>query len=177
MGGHFGTTGMWYKDGVFYELEDTHVNFFLNHYEILGFNIEEKEQLCRENGLAPDAPQCAEDNPARTVLVTEALKRGAIRIRFYRGSTTVQCYDKNDTHCYEQLQNCIIDGSNKCFGPSLTVKDINGWCEDLNSMGWGKQISDLTAGSKHQQNYKYIDSYAKKTRQSLFSASAKAQIP
>lgn len=40
MGGHFGTTGMWYKDGVFYELEDTHVNFFLNHYEILGFSIE-----------------------------------------------------------------------------------------------------------------------------------------
>ena len=34
MGGHFGTTGMWYKDGIFYELEDTHVNFFLNHYEM-----------------------------------------------------------------------------------------------------------------------------------------------
>lgn len=49
--------------------------------------------------------------------------------------------------------------------------------KDLNSMGWGKQISDLTASSKHQQNYIYIDSYAKKTRQSLFSASANAQIP
>ena len=157
MGGHFGTTGMWYKDGVFYELEDTHVNFFLNHYEILGFNIEEKEQLCIENGLAPDARQCAEDNPARAVLVTEDLKHGAIRIRFYRGSTTVQCYDKNDAHCYEQLQNCIIDGSNKCFGPSLTVKDIKGWGENLNSMGWGKQISEFTAGSKHQQNYQYIN--------------------
>ena len=157
MGGHFGTTGMWYKDGVFYELEDTHVNFFLNHYEILGFNIEEKEQLCIENGLAPDAKQCAEDNPARAVLVTEALKRGAIRIRFYRGSTTVQCYYKNDAHCYEQLQNCIIDGSNKCFGTSLTVKDVNGWGENLNSMGWGKQISEFTAGSNHKQDYQYIN--------------------
>lgn len=146
-------------------------------YSALIFNIEEKEQLCRENGLAPDATLCAEDNPARAVIVTEALKRGAIRIRFYRGSTTVQCYDKNDTHCYEQLQNCIINGSNKCFGPFLTVKDINGWYEYLNSMGCGKQISDLTASSKHQQNYIYIDSYAKKTRQSLFSASANAQIP
>lgn len=146
-------------------------------YSALIFNIEEKEQLCRENGLAPDATLCAEDNPARAVIVTKALKRGAIRIRFYRGSTTVQCYDKNDTHCYEQLQNCIINGSNKCFGPFLTVKDINGWYEYLNSMGCGKQISDLTASSKHQQNYIYIDSYAKKTRQSLFSASANAQIP
>lgn len=157
MGSYFGTTGMWYKDGVFYELEDTHVNFFLNHYEILGLNIEEKEQLCRENGLAPDATQCAEDNPARTVLVTEALKRGAIRIRFYRGSTTVQCYNKDDALCFEQLQNCIIDGSNKCFGPTLTVKDINGWGENLNSMGWGKQISDFTAGSNHKQDYQYIN--------------------
>ena len=116
MGSHFGTTGMWYKDGVFYELEDTHVNFFLNYYEILGFNSDEKEALCVANGLAPDA-----------------------------------------THCYEQLQNCVIDGSNKCFGPSLTVKDVKGWGENLNSMGWGKQISDFTAGSTHQQNYQYIN--------------------
>ena len=159
MGGHFGTTGMWYKDGVFYELEDTHVNFFLNHFEILGFSKEEKAALCVENGLAPDATQCAEDNPARAVLVTEALKRGAIRIRFYRGSTTVQCYSKDDSRSLEQLKNCIIDGSNKCFGPSLTVKDTNGWGENLNSMGWGKQISDFTAGSNHQQNYQYKNLY------------------
>ena len=157
MGGHFGTTGMWYKDGVFYELEDTHVNFFLNHHEILGFNIEEKQQLCLENGLAADATQCAEDNPARTVLVTEALKRGAIRIRFYRGSTTVQCYSKDDSCSLEQLKNCIIDGSNKCFGPSLTVKDINGWRENLNSMGWGKQICDFISDSNHLQSYQYIN--------------------
>lgn len=155
MGGYFGTTGMWYKDGVFYELEDTHVNFFLNHYELLGFTTEEKKALCLANGLTADATYCEEGNPARTVLVTEALKRGAIRIRFYHGSTTVQCYDKNDSHCYEQLQNCLIDGSNKCFGLSLTVKDVNGWGEDLNSMGWSKQISEFTAGSKHQQKYQY----------------------
>ena len=159
MGGHFGTTGMWYKDGVFYELEDTHVNFFLNHYEILGFNIEEKEKLCVENGLAADATYCAEDTPARAVLVTEALKRGAIRIRFYGSSTTVQCYKKDDPLSCEQLQNCIIDGSNKCFGPSLTVKDTYGWGENLNNFGWGKQISDFTADSNHKQDYQYRNLY------------------
>ena len=155
MRGHFGTTGMWYKDGVFYELEDTHINFFLNHYEILGFSKEEKEALCVANGLAPNATYCAEQTSAREKLVIEVLKRGAIRIRFYGESTTVQCYSKDNPHSYEQLQNCVIDGSNKCFGPVLTVKDINGWGENLNSFGWGKQISAFIAGSNHQQDYQY----------------------
>ena len=159
MGGYLGTTGMWYKDGVFYELEDTHVNFFLNHYEILGFNIEEKHSLCITNGLSANATLCEEMSDARNAQVTEVLKRGAIRIRFYRGSTTVQCFDKNDALCFEQLQNCIIDGTGKCFGPSLTVKDTKGWGENLNSMCWGKQISDFTAGSSHKQNYQYKNLY------------------
>ena len=122
---------------------------------MLGFDIEEKEKLCVENELAADATYCAEDTPARAVLVTEALKRGAIRIRFYGSSTTIQCYKKDDPLSYEQLQNCIIDGSNKCFGPSLTVKDTYDWGENLNSFGWDKQISDFTAGSDHQQDYQY----------------------
>ena len=123
------------------------------------FFVDGQEKLCVENGLAADATYCAEDTPARAVLVTEALKRGAIRIRFYGSSTTIQCYKKDDPLSYEQLQNCIIDGSNKCFGPSLTVKDTYGWGENLNNFGWGKQISDFTAGSNHKQDYQYRNLY------------------
>ena len=52
MGQHYGTTGMWYKDGLFYELLDTHVNFFLNNPEKLGFTQNEKscalKTLCHQ---------------------------------------------------------------------------------------------------------------------------------
>ena len=55
MAGFYGTTGMWYKNGTFYELDDTHVNFFLQHPEKLGFSQEEKQQMCIANNLPPDA--------------------------------------------------------------------------------------------------------------------------
>ena len=42
---------LWYKDGTFFDVETTHVNFFLNHPDLLGFAQEEKEFLCVKNGL------------------------------------------------------------------------------------------------------------------------------
>jgi len=51
MGSYFGTTGMWYKNGTFYELKTTHVEFFLQNPEKLGFTQEEKERLCIEHGF------------------------------------------------------------------------------------------------------------------------------
>ena len=33
---------LWYKDGAFFDVETTHVNFFLNHPDLLGFTKEEK---------------------------------------------------------------------------------------------------------------------------------------
>ena len=95
---------LWYKDGAFFDVETTHVNFFLNHPDLLGFTKEEKEALCVKNGLAADATFCPEPSEQRDNLVLEVLKRGAIRIRFYGGQTSVQCYDHNDDRCYLQLK-------------------------------------------------------------------------
>ena len=65
MGSYMGSIGMWYKDGIFYELENRHINFFLKHPEILGFSEEEKQKLCESNGLPADAIYCDESDPAR----------------------------------------------------------------------------------------------------------------
>ena len=85
---------LWYKDGTFFDVETTHVNFFLNHPDLLGFTQEEKEALCVKNSLAADATFCPEPSEQRDNIVLEVLKRGAIRIRFYGGQTSVQCYDQ-----------------------------------------------------------------------------------
>ena len=136
---------LWYKDGAFFDVETTHVNFFLNHPDLLGFTKKEKEALCVKNGLAADANFCPDPSEQRDNLVLEVLKRGAIRIRFYGGQTSVQCYDHNDDRCYLQLKKCVTDGLGKCFGDFLTVKDTMGWGMDLNSIGWGNQIKDFLA--------------------------------
>ena len=44
------SSAMWYKNGNFYEVPTTHIDFFLQNPELLGFTQEEKEQLCIENG-------------------------------------------------------------------------------------------------------------------------------
>lgn len=156
MAGYYGTTGMWYKNGKFYELDTTHVDFFLNNPEKLGFSQKEKEDICVANGLSPDATHCEETSQNRVDIVLEVLKRGAIRIRFYGGKTSVQCYDHKNNHCMTELKNCIIDGLGKCFGEILTVMDTKGWGEILNDMGWGTQIKDFLASSAHKQKYVYI---------------------
>ena len=153
---YYGTTGMWYKNGTFYELDDTHVNFFLQNPEKLGFSQKEKEDICAANGLPINAQTCDEQSQERVDIILEVLKRGAIRIRFYKGQTSVQCYDKNNNYCFKELKNCIIDGLNKCFGSIITVMDTKGWGENLNSYGWGTQIADFIASSKHMQNYRYV---------------------
>lgn len=134
-----------YKDGAFFDVEKTHVNFFLKHPDLLGFTKKEKEVLCVKNGLAADATFCPEPSEQRDNLVLEVLKRGAIRIRFYGGQTSVQCYDHNDDRCYLQLKKCVADGLGKCFGDFLTIKDTLGWGMDLNSIGWGNQIKEFLA--------------------------------
>ena len=127
---------LWYKDGTFFDVETTHVNFFLNHPDLLGFTQEEKEALCVKNSLAADAIFCPEPSEQRDNLVLEVLKRGSIRIRFYGGQTSVQCYDHKDEQCLTQLKKCVADGLGKCFGDFLTVKDTLGWGIDLNNIGW-----------------------------------------
>lgn len=134
---------LWYKNGFFFDVETTHVNFFLNHSDLLGFTQEEKEALCVKNSLAADATFCPEPSEQRDNLVLEVLKRGAIRIRFYSGQTSVQCYDYKDEQCFAQLKKCVADGLGKCFGDFLTVKDTLGWGMDLNNIGWGNQIKDF----------------------------------
>ena len=136
---------LWYKDGAFFFFVKTHVNFFLKHPDLLGFTKKEKEVLCVKNGLAADATFCPEPSEQRDNLVLEVLKRGAIRIRFYGGQTSVQCYDHNDDRCYLQLKKCVADGLGKCFGDFLTIKDTLGWGMDLNSIGWGNQIKEFLA--------------------------------
>lgn len=154
--GYYGTTGMWYKNGTFYELNDTHVNFFLQNPELLGFSQKEKEEMCIANGLPADATRCDEQSQERVDIVLEALKRGAVRIRFYGGKTSVQCYDRNNKHCLDELKNCVLDGYGKCFGSIVTVMDCFGWGETLNDMGWGPQIKDFLASSKHKPMYRYV---------------------
>lgn len=150
--------GMWYKNGTFYNVPTTHVNFFLQNPEILGFSQEEKKQLCKQYNLFENATECLEQSEARTDILMDVLKRGAIRIRFYGGKTSIQCYDHNIKRNYRELQNCIIDGLGKCFGDILTVMDTKGWGKTLNNMGWGEQILDFVASSLHKQNYTYIHS-------------------
>jgi hypothetical protein len=134
---------MWYKDGIFYNVKTTHVNFFLKHPDLLGFSQKEKEALCVKNGLTADSTFCPEPSVQRDNLVLAVLERGAVRIRFYGGQTSVQCYDHNNSLSFAQLRNCIASGMGKCFGNFLTVKDTLGWGMDLNNIGWGVQIRDF----------------------------------
>ena len=101
--------------------------------------------LWYKNGVAADATFCLEPSEQRDNIVLEVLKRGAIRIRFYGGQTSVQCYDHKDDQCFAQLKKCVAEGLGKCFGEFLTVKDTLGWGMDLNNIGWGKQIKDFLA--------------------------------
>lgn len=152
------TNAMWYKNGIFYNVPTTHINFFLQNYEIFGFSQEEKEKLCMEYGLEPNATECPEPSEARQEMLLDVLKKGAIRIRFYGGRTSVQCYDHNIKSNYRELQNCVIDGLGKVFGDILTVMDTKGWGMSLNNMGWGDQIKDFVASSVHKKNYHYVHS-------------------
>ena len=156
------SSAMWYKNGNFYEVPTTHIDFFLQNPELLGFSQEEKEQLCIDNGIPADSTTWLDTTQERTDILLEVLKRGAIRIRFYGGKTSVQCYDRTNKYCYEQLKNCVIDGYGKCFGNILTVMDTKGWGEMLNDMGWGMQIKDFISSSAHRQNYKYFNIYKEK---------------
>ena len=156
------SNAMWYKNGNFYEVPTTHIDFFLQNPELLGFTQEDKEQLCIENGIPADSTTWLDTSQERTDILLEVLKRGAIRIRFYGGKTSVQCYDHNNKMNYRELQNCIIDGYGKCFGNILTVLDTKGWGEMLNDMGWGRQIKDFISSSVHKQNYRYFNIYKEK---------------
>lgn len=152
------SSAMWYKKGNFYEVPTTHIDFFLQNPELLGFTQEEKEQLCIENGIPADSTTWLDTSQERSDILLEVLRRGAIRIRFYGGKTSVQCYDHNNKMNYRELQNCIIDGLGKCFGSIITVMDTFGWGEMLNDMGWGIQIKDFISSSVHKPQWNYIKS-------------------
>ena len=152
------SSAMWYKKGNFYEVPTTHIDFFLQNPGLLGFTQEEKEQLCIENGIPADSTTWLDTSQERSDILLEVLRRGAIRIRFYGGKTSVQCYDHNNKMNYRELQNCIIDGLGKCFGSIITVMDTFGWGEMLNDMGWGMQIKDFIASSVHKPQWNYIKS-------------------
>ena len=153
-----GSTAFWYKNGNFYDVgsAETHVNFFLQNPELLGFSQREKEQLCIDNGLPPDTTTCEEYGSKRVDIMLEVLKRGAIRIRFYGGKTSVQCYDRNNKMNYRELQNCVLDGIHKMFGDILTVMDTFGWGLDLNNYGWGTQIKDFIAAALKRRERRSI---------------------
>lgn len=167
MGSYFGTTGMWYKNGTFYELDTTHVDFFLQNPELLGFSVEEKEKMCVDNGLPADAKTVSEESQLRTDILLEVMRRGAIRIRFYGGKTSVQCYDHKNSYCMKELKNCILDGLGKCFGESLTVMDTTGWGDNINSYGWGTQIKDFIASAKKKAEYRWITNGHERNMNSL----------
>lgn len=157
MGHCFGTTGMWYKDGTFYELEDSHINFFLKNSEILGFTEEEKQELCEKNGLEPDAVFCEELSEARNEILTEVLKRSAIRIRFYRGQTSVQCGSKDNPENFLQLKKCVADGWGKCFGSVVNVMDVYEWNEMVSDMGYGTKLQDFCGEEiKNRNEYRHF---------------------
>lgn len=151
------SSAMWYKKGNFYEVPTTHIDFFLQNPELLGFTQEEKEQLCVENGIPADSTTWLDTSQERSDILLEVLRRGAIRIRFYGGKTSVQCYDHNNKMNYRELQNCIIDGLGKCFGSIITVMDTLGWGEMLNDMGWGMQIKDFISSSVHKPQWNYFN--------------------
>ena len=163
------STGMWYKDGTFYEVPDTHVNFFLQNPELLGFTEKEKEEMCMANGLPPDAKECEEYSQPRVDMLLEVMKRGAVRIRFYGGQTSVQCYDKDNKKSFRELKNCVLDGYGKIFGKMLTVMDTKGWGEYLNDMGWGPQIKDFIAASTKKPVYRCVNIYSEKEEPNVIS--------
>lgn len=146
------SSAMWYKNGNFYDVPTTHVNFFLENPELLGFSQEEKERICVENGLSPDATFCPEQSDERVDILLEVMKRGAIRIRFYGGKTSVQCYDYNYGMNRRELQNCVMDGMGSVFGDIITVMDTKGWGEMLDDMGWGTQIKEFIAAALERRN-------------------------
>lgn len=163
------SSAMWYKDGIFYDVPDTHINFFLQNPELLGFTQQEKKQMCIENGLPPDTTDCQEYTNPRVDILLEVMKRGAIRIRFYGGDTSVQCYSKRNKRCFQELKNCVLDGYGKVFGKMLTVMDTKGWGEYLNDMGWGPQIKDFVAASTKRPCYRYKKVYSKRESPNVIS--------
>lgn len=156
MGSYMGSIGMWYKDGIFYELENRHINFFLKHPGILGFSEEEKQKLCESNGLPADAIYCDESDPARNMILLEVLKRGAVRIRFYRDRTVVQCGSKENCENLVELKKCLLSGWGKCFGNFVQIMDCNGWYDLVNNKGKGLQLKDFIENEISVNEYKYI---------------------
>lgn len=150
-----GGTGYWYYKGTFYNFPDTHVNFLVENPELLGLDKEVVNSITKGDTKIDDFDERREE------LVTMALKKGAIRIRFYRdGRTSVQCYDIKKNR--KDLVECLMDGYNKQFGQILTVLDCFGWGECLNDIsaryGMGKGIKDFINESKinHTPNYKQV---------------------
>jgi hypothetical protein len=169
MGAYYGTTGMWYKSGKFYELETTHVNFFLQNPRLLGFTKKEKEELCVENGLEPDAKSVPEGDDVREKILLEVLKRGAIRIRLYKSQTSVQCYDKDNKACFKQLKNCVVDGYGDAFWGAIVVMDTKGWQETVSDMGFGVSLEEFIESSKKSKNYKFISWAELTSKRGVFS--------
>ena len=144
---------MWYKNGTFYELQTTHLDFFLQKPRLLGFTKKEKEELCAECGLPPDAKTCPEGDDAREKILVEVMKKGAIRIRSYKSQTSVQCWDRNDKKCWKQLKNCVLDGWDDAFYGSIVAMDCQGWQETVTDMGFGTSVEEFLASSRRKKNY------------------------
>lgn len=161
--------GLWYKNGTFYPIRSTHVNFFLQNPELLGFTQKEKEEMCVANGLPPDAKECEEHSQTRVDIMLEVLKRGAIRIRKYNNQFSVQCYDKDNKKSFRELKNCVIDGYKKVFGMMITVMDTKGWGEYLNEFGYGKSIKDFIAASTKKPVYRCVNIYSEKKEHNVVS--------
>lgn len=124
---YYGTNGYFYYNGNFYDVGKTHIDWFLENYEKLGFTKEEMDRLFAEEGRVFDTNHLAEDDIMRNKLLIEAMKHGAIRIRFYRDRTSIQCYDHTQKKSHDALVNCVIDGNGKIFGMSFTIMDTKGW--------------------------------------------------
>ena len=147
-----GGSGMWYYNGKFFAVESTHANFLLENYDIFGLTKQDLLDALGTNEL----PKKIDDlSQGRVDIVILAMKKGAIRIRFYKDRTSVQCWDINKNR--KQLVNCLIDGLNKVFGDILTVMDCKGWGEQLSAF-WGKSIKQFIAESKNnkKQNFEQI---------------------
>ena len=137
-----GGSGMWYYDGKFFEVKTTHANFLIENYDLFGIS---KQELLEELKMTELPAEIDDNSDERVGIVTLAMKKGAIRIRFYRDRTSVQCWDIKKNR--KDLVNCLIDGYKKDFGSVLTVMDCHGWGEHLSDY-WGKSIKQFMAESK-----------------------------
>lgn len=147
-----GGTGMWYVNGKFFEVKTTHANFLIENYDLFGIS---KQELLDELKMTELPTEVDDMSDERVNIVTLAMKKGAIRIRFYRDRTSVQCWDIKKNR--KDLVNCLIDGYNKVFGPVMTVMDCQGWGEQLSDY-WGKSVKQFMAESENnkEQHFEQI---------------------